>query len=87
MSAPRPLCRRDPTDASPQRRRSRRQKFWKYTNASWPKMIWMCKSSDSHLSQAILKISHHAVVHSGSAQALLDQPEQLDHLLGVARVD
>jgi branched-chain amino acid transport system ATP-binding protein len=44
--------------------------------------------------QAILKISHHAmvldhgtVVHSGSAQALLDQPELLDHLLGVARVD
>jgi hypothetical protein len=27
------------------------------------------------------------VVHSGSAQALLDQPELLDHLLGVARVD
>jgi branched-chain amino acid transport system ATP-binding protein len=44
--------------------------------------------------QAILKISHQAVVldhgtvvHSGSAQALLDQPELLDHLLGVARVD
>ncbi len=44
--------------------------------------------------QAILKISHHAVVldhgavvHSGSAQALLDQPELLDRLLGVARVD
>ncbi len=44
--------------------------------------------------QAILKISHQAVVldhgtvvHSGSAQALLDQPELLDRLLGVARVD
>ena len=44
--------------------------------------------------KAILKISHQAVVldhgtvvHSGSAQALLDQPELLDHLLGVARVD
>ncbi len=44
--------------------------------------------------QAILKISHQAVVldhgtvvHSGHAQALLDQPELLDHLLGVARVD
>jgi len=44
--------------------------------------------------QAILKISHQAVVldhgtvvHSGSAQALLDQPERLDQLLGVARVD
>jgi branched-chain amino acid transport system ATP-binding protein len=44
--------------------------------------------------QAILKISHHAVVldhgtvvHRGSAQALLDQPELLDRLLGVARVD
>jgi branched-chain amino acid transport system ATP-binding protein len=44
--------------------------------------------------QAILKISHQAVVldhgtvvHSGSAQALLDQPELLEHLLGVARVD
>ena len=44
--------------------------------------------------QAILKISHQAVVldhgtvvHSGSAQALLEQPELLDHLLGVARVE
>ena len=44
--------------------------------------------------QAILKISHQAVVldhgtvvHSGNAQALLDQPELLDRLLGVARVD
>jgi branched-chain amino acid transport system ATP-binding protein len=44
--------------------------------------------------QAILKISHQAVVldhgtvvHSGSAQALLDQSERLDQLLGVARVD
>ena len=44
--------------------------------------------------QAILKISHQAVVldhgtvvHRGSAQALLDQPELLDRLLGVARVD
>ena len=44
--------------------------------------------------QAILKISHQAVVldhgtvvHSGSAQALLDQPKRLDQLLGVARVD
>ena len=44
--------------------------------------------------QAILKISHQAVVldhgtvvHSGSAQALLDEPELLDQLLGVARVD
>lgn len=44
--------------------------------------------------QAILKISrqavvldHGTVVHSGSAQALLDQPERLDQLLGVARVD
>jgi len=44
--------------------------------------------------QAILKISHQAVVldhgtvvHSGSAQVLLDQPERLDQLLGVARVD
>ncbi len=44
--------------------------------------------------QAILKISHQAVVldhgtvvHSGSAQALLEQPELLDRLLGVARVD
>ena len=44
--------------------------------------------------QAILKISHQAVVldhgtvvHSGSAQALLDQPDLLDRLLGVARVD
>ncbi|MEY8877764.1 MAG: ABC transporter ATP-binding protein [Leptothrix sp. (in: b-proteobacteria)] len=42
--------------------------------------------------QAILAISHRAlvldhgsVVHSGSAAELLDQPEQLDHLLGVAR--
>lgn len=44
--------------------------------------------------QAILKISHQAVVldhgtvvNSGSAQALLDQPDLLDRLLGVARVD
>jgi branched-chain amino acid transport system ATP-binding protein len=44
--------------------------------------------------QAILQISHQAVVldhgtvvHSGSAQALLDQPDLLDRLLGVARVD
>ena len=44
--------------------------------------------------QAILKISHQAVVldhgtvvHTGSAQALLDQPDLLDRLLGVARVD
>jgi len=44
--------------------------------------------------QAILKISHQAVVldhgtvvHSGPAQALLDQPELLEQLLGVARVD
>lgn len=43
--------------------------------------------------QAILKISHQAVVldhgtlvHSGHAQALLEQPELLDQLLGVARV-
>ena len=42
--------------------------------------------------QAILAISHRAVVldhgtvvHSGSAQALRDQPELLDRLLGVAR--
>lgn len=44
--------------------------------------------------QAILKISHQAVVldhgtvvHRGDAQALLQQPDQLDRLLGVARVD
>lgn len=44
--------------------------------------------------QAILKISHQAVVldhgtvvHRGNAQALLEQPDQLDRLLGVARVD
>lgn len=44
--------------------------------------------------QAILKISHEAVVldhgtvvHRGPAQALLDAPEQLDRLLGVAKVD
>jgi branched-chain amino acid transport system ATP-binding protein len=44
--------------------------------------------------QAILKISHQAVVldhgtvvHSGRADALLAQPDLLDHLLGVARVD
>jgi len=44
--------------------------------------------------QAILKISHQAVVldhgtvvHSGSAQALLDEPELLDQLLGVARIE
>ncbi len=43
--------------------------------------------------QAILAISHRAVVldhgevvHSGAAQALLDQPALLDQLLGVARV-
>jgi branched-chain amino acid transport system ATP-binding protein len=42
--------------------------------------------------QAILAISHHAVVldhgtvvHAGTAQALRDQPELLDRLLGVAR--
>jgi branched-chain amino acid transport system ATP-binding protein len=41
--------------------------------------------------QAILAISHHAVVldhgsvvHSGPAQALREQPELLDRLLGVA---
>ena len=41
--------------------------------------------------QAILAISHHAVVldqgsvvHSGTAQALREQPERLDRLLGVA---
>jgi branched-chain amino acid transport system ATP-binding protein len=44
--------------------------------------------------QAILKISHQAVVldhgtvvHSGSASELLDNPELLDRLLGVAQVD
>ena len=44
--------------------------------------------------QAILAISHDAVVldhgsvvHRGSAKDLLDQPEQLDRLLGVAKVD
>jgi branched-chain amino acid transport system ATP-binding protein len=44
--------------------------------------------------QAILKISHQAlvldhgtVVHTGSAQALLEQPELLDKLLGVARIN
>jgi branched-chain amino acid transport system ATP-binding protein len=44
--------------------------------------------------QAILKISHHAVVldhgtvvHSGSAQELLAQPDLLDKLLGVARIE
>ena len=44
--------------------------------------------------QAILAISHRAVVldhgtvvHSGSAESLRDQPELLDQLLGVARVD
>jgi branched-chain amino acid transport system ATP-binding protein len=44
--------------------------------------------------QAILKISHHAlvldhgtVVHSGSAQELLAQPALLDKLLGVARIE
>jgi branched-chain amino acid transport system ATP-binding protein len=44
--------------------------------------------------QAILRISHQAVVldhgvvvHSGAAQALLDAPELLDQLLGVARMD
>jgi len=44
--------------------------------------------------KAILAISHQAVVldhgtvvHSGSAKDLLDQPELLDRLLGVARVD
>jgi branched-chain amino acid transport system ATP-binding protein len=44
--------------------------------------------------QAILAISHRAVVldhgtvvHSGSAVSLRDQPELLDQLLGVARVD
>lgn len=44
--------------------------------------------------QAILKISHHAVVldhgtvvHSGSAQELLAQPALLDKLLGVARME
>ena len=43
--------------------------------------------------QAILAISHRAVVldhgtvvHSGSAEALRDQPELLDRLLGVARI-
>ncbi len=43
--------------------------------------------------QAILKISHQAVVldhgtvvHQGGASELLDQPELLDQLLGVARV-
>jgi branched-chain amino acid transport system ATP-binding protein len=41
-----------------------------------------------------LKISHHAVVldhgtvvHSGSAQELLAQPDLLDKLLGVARIE
>ena len=44
--------------------------------------------------QAILAISHDAVVldhgtvvHRGRAKDLLDQPEQLDRLLGVAKVD
>jgi branched-chain amino acid transport system ATP-binding protein len=44
--------------------------------------------------QAILKISHQAVVldhgtvvHSGSAQELLAQPDLLDKLLGVARME
>ena len=44
--------------------------------------------------QAILAISHDAVVldhgsvvHRGSASDLLEQPEQLDRLLGVAKVD
>ena len=44
--------------------------------------------------QAILAISHRAVVldhgavvYSGSAESLRDQPELLDQLLGVARVD
>ncbi|MEY4121677.1 MAG: hypothetical protein RLZZ457_515 [Pseudomonadota bacterium] len=44
--------------------------------------------------QAILRISHQAVVldhgtvvHSGSADVLLNAPELLDRLLGVARVD
>ncbi len=44
--------------------------------------------------QAILKISHHAVVldhgtvvHSGSAQELWAQPDLLDKLLGVARIE
>ena len=44
--------------------------------------------------QAILKISHQAVVldhgtvvHSGSAQELLAQPDLLDKLLGVARIE
>ena len=44
--------------------------------------------------QAILKISHQAlvldhgtVVHSGSASELLNNPELLDRLLGVAQVD
>jgi branched-chain amino acid transport system ATP-binding protein len=32
-------------------------------------------------------VDHGTVVHSGNAQALLDQPELLDRLLGVARVD
>ena len=48
---------------------------------------------EQHL-QAILKISHHAVVldhgtvvHSGSAQELLAQPDLLDKLLGVARIE
>jgi branched-chain amino acid transport system ATP-binding protein len=44
--------------------------------------------------QAILRISHQAVVldhgtvvHSGGASELLDNPELLDRLLGVAHVD
>jgi len=44
--------------------------------------------------QAILAISHRAVVldhgsvvHTGSAESLLNEPELLDQLLGVARVD
>ena len=39
------------------------------------------------ISHDAVVLDHGTVVHRGSAQELLQHPEQLDRLLGVAQVD